>query len=399
MLLGMMLLGMMLLGMMPVASSWLSGTMTKHPFNYGSPVSGSHFAGRKTELAALTSRMSNGINVVVTAPRRYGKSSLLGVASDQVAGQGGSIIRANLLRIPNVETLAGRLASEAFGLTGAPWRRRAQAIPEFLKRLRPTIILDDAGKPQFTFAPGTTPRDTEQLIDDVYRILDDLAKSSSACLILDEFQAVADLSPRLPALLKALSDEHPAVSLVLAGSRRHLMERLVLAKGTPLYNMAERIVLGPVDELVMRRYLQARAKSGGKSMSAAVADAIRAQAGPIPHDIQRLAYEVFDASGTCITEPDVVTGMGLVVNHETEVYAERFSRLALGHRRLLLALAADEVRQPQSAEFVRSVGYANHASVRKAMQVFEDDETVIELDGVHRVADPFYREWLRRVHS
>jgi hypothetical protein len=375
--------------------------VAKNPFSYGSPVSGSHFAGREVELAALTSRMSNGINVVVTAPRRYGKSSLLGVASHQVGAAGGSIIRANLLRIPNVETLAGRLASEAFGLTGGPWRRMTQAVPEFLKRLRlrPTITLDDAGKPQFTFAPGATPRDAEQLIDDVYLILADLAKASPACLILDEFQAAADLSPRLPALLKALSDEHSAVSLVLAGSRRHLMESLVLAKGAPLYNMAERIALGPVDELVMRRYLQARTKAGGKSMEAQVADAIRTQSGPIPHDIQRLAYEVFDASGTSITESNVVIGMEHVVNHEAEVYAERFSRLALGHRRLLLALAANEVRQPQSAWFVRVAGYANAASVRKAMQVFEQDETVLQRDGVYCVADPFYREWLRRAHS
>jgi hypothetical protein len=67
-----------------------------------------------------------------------------------------------------------------------------------------------------------------------HSILTDLAKQGPACLILDEFQASADLSPRLPALLKALSDEHPTVSLVLAGSRRHLMESLVLAKGAPL---------------------------------------------------------------------------------------------------------------------------------------------------------------------
>jgi hypothetical protein len=39
--------------------------------------------------------------------------------------------------------------------------------------------------------------------------------------------------------------------------------------------------------MIMRRYLQSRAKSGGKSMSAKVADAIQAKAGPIPHDIQR----------------------------------------------------------------------------------------------------------------
>jgi hypothetical protein len=41
------------------------------------------------------------------------------------------------------------------------------------------------------------------------------------------------------------------------------------------------------------------------------------------------------------------------------------------------------------------VGYANAASVAKALREFEDDETVVERDGVVTVADPFFRDWLR----
>jgi hypothetical protein len=73
--------------------------------------------------------------------------------------------------------------------------------------------------------------------------------------------------------------------------------------------------------------------------------------------------------------------------------------LALGQRRVLLALAKSEVKQPHSAAFVRSSGYANAASVQKAMHVFEEDEVVLERDGIYQVADPFYREWLRREES
>jgi hypothetical protein len=109
--------------------------------------------------------------------------------------------------------------------------------------------------------------------------------------MLDEFQAAIDLSSRLPELLKALSDEHPRVSLVLAGSRRHLMESLVLSPGAPLYNMAERLALGPIEDSVMSAFLQARASSGGKPMDAAIAAAIGELAGPIPHDIQRLCQK------------------------------------------------------------------------------------------------------------
>jgi hypothetical protein len=170
----------------------------------------------------------------------------------------------------------------------------------------------------------------------------------------------------------------------------------VLARGAPLYNMAERLALGPVEDSVMQQFLRDRTVSGGKTMSTDVAALICELAGPIPHDIQRLAYESFDIAGKTVTKTVVATGMGQVLTHEAEGYAERFSKLALGQRRLLMGLASSEVTQPQSAEFVRSIGYANAASVRKALTVLEEDETVIERESVYRVVDPFYREWLSR---
>lgn len=371
--------------------------MGPNPFSYGSPVAGPHFAGREAELDALISRMENGINIVVTAPRRYGKTSLLDRGAEVVASNGGSIVRANLLRTPSLGALASRLAADAYHLPGGPWRRVAQAVPEFLKRLRlsPTVSFDEAGKPQFTFGVGTSARDAEQLIDDVYRILAELADQQPSVLMLDEFQAITDLGSRLPELLKALADTYPKVSLVMAGSMEHLLEGLVIAHGAPLYNMAERLALGPIEDEVMKRFIRDRTQSVGKETTPEAAELICELAGPIPHDIQRLAYEVFDAAGVAIETADVHTGMARVVAHEAEGYADRFSKFGIGQRRVLVVLATEVVEQPNSADFARATGYANPAGARKALQTLEDDESAIQRDGVFEVADPFFRSWLR----
>jgi len=50
----------------------------------------------------------------------------------------------------------------------------------------------------------------------------------------------------------------------------------------------------------------------------------------------------------------------------------------------------------QSADFVRAVGYANPGAARKAIRVLEQEETVLYRGDVYQVADPFFREWLRR---
>src|SRR5271155_3073995 len=148
----------------------------------------------------------------------------------------------------------------------------------------------------------------------------------------------------------------------------------------------------------MCKFLIARTKSAKKTMGIKVAAAICDTAGPIPHDIQRLAYEVFDVASETITEVDVLAGMDRVVAHEAEGYADRFSKLAIGHRRVLLVLATSEVTQPQSVNFVRSTGYANPGAARKALGVLEADETVLRRDDIYQVVDPFFREWLRLGH-
>ena len=376
--------------------------MAVNPFHYGTPASGDFFTGREQELAALTSRVRNGINVVVTAPRRYGKTSLLERACAELTRSRAAIVRINVLQCPDLATLAAKLASETYSLPGGTWRRARHAVPEFLRRFRvtPIITFDEGGHPTFLFSPGLSGPRADELVADVYAILSSLSAKRPAALVLDEFQAVPELGPHLPSLLKALADEHPQVSLVLAGSRRHLMEELVLNAGAPLYNMAERIALGPIDPPTMEAFLVARADSAGKPMSRSAAGELVALAGPVPHDIQRLAYETFDAAGRRINSDDVVAGLERIVMHEASAYSDRFSRLGIGQRRVLQALAErSPLEQPYTAEFARRVGYAGPPGVRRAVIALEDDELVESRANGLVVADPFFAWWLRGLRS
>jgi hypothetical protein len=75
-----------------------------NPYHYGTPVSGDQFAGRQTELAALENRMRDGINVVLTSPRRYGKTSLLSKATDDLLAEGAAMISVNVLACRDLPT-------------------------------------------------------------------------------------------------------------------------------------------------------------------------------------------------------------------------------------------------------------------------------------------------------
>jgi len=382
-----------------IGRSIIGGVATRNPYSYGGPVSGPHFIGRDAEVADLVSRMVTGISVVVTAPRRYGKTSLIDRAAELVREDHGAVISVNLMHCPGLDTFASCLVAGAYATEGGRVRRARQGLPELVRRLRvqPALTLDDTGKPRFTFG-GLAERDAIVVLDDVYAILSSLAAQQPAVLILDEFQAVGELGGGLAPALKALGDQHPKVSLIVAGSRQHLMDALVLSRGAPLYNMAERLALGPIDERVMVRYLVGRARHGAKDMTEAAAERICELAGPVPYDIQRLAYEVFDRAGDRIASSDADDGMSGVIRREDPNFTDGFSRMSIRHRRVLVGIAVrGRVGQPYTAEFAREVGYAGPPGVRRAIEALGAHEAISERQGALVVADPFFAEWLRRL--
>lgn len=370
-----------------------------NPYHYGTPAEGEYFTGRDAELAALAARMRDGINVVVISPRRYGKTSLLRAAATRLSRgrPAAAVVSVNLLRATSPARFAGLLTGAAYKMPGARWARARHAVPEFLRRLRvtPSVSFDPAGNPRFGFDAAVGPSEVDSVLDDVYRLLDEEAEHRPAVLVLDEFQAVTRLDGRIPNELKGLADTYPRVSLILAGSKRHLMEQLVVEEEAPLYGLAQHLALGPIPDEQMVAYLVARAAAGGKPLAAGVASYLLGLAGPVPNDIQHLAYDAFEAAGRRIDTAAVDAGMAAAVAHDGALFADALGRLSAGQARVLAAVAADRPAEPYAASFARAVGLANASSVRKALTPLLEEDVVVGRDGRLVVADPFFAAWLR----
>lgn len=375
--------------------------MASHnPFDYGGPVTGDHFAGRQLEVAAIVNRLRDHIGVVVTAPRRYGKSSLIKQACAELERHEPrpAIVSVNLLRCGSISEMSGVLLRRLYQVPGGPWHRVKQVLPGFLRRInvQPSTTFDDSGHPVFSFSPGLASEDASRIVDDVYQILDEIGAKRPSVLFLDEFQAVSDLDAQLARRLKALADEHANVSLVLAGSKQHLMESLVLSKGAPLYNMLERLSLDAIPEEDWIPFLVRRSRRGGKPFAdAEVAHSLWRTSEPIPFDVQQLAYESFNQADGTITESDVAHAVEGLIRHQAADYAKAFEKLSGGQRRVIKTLAGGPQATTGSAEFAAAVGLADSTSVRKALIALSEAELVVRRDRTYAVDDPFFAAWLR----
>ena len=159
--------------------------------------------------------------------------------------------------------------------------------------------------------------------------------------------------------------------------------------------MAQKLALGPIPDDVMSAFLRSRSRAAGKPITDDATQRIVQLAGPVPNEIQHLAYEAFEVAGRRIDNDAVTRGLEQAVAHEASTYAEVFSARPPGQRRVLVALAAGPTHSPYSAGFARSVGLAGSNSVKKAVDAIAADELISDRDGHLAVSDPFFAAWLR----
>ena len=366
------------------------------PFHYGSPAGAEHFCDRADILEDVVERMLTANNVILLSPRRYGKTSLLLRAIDEVRHRDGASGYVSLIRCSSRREVAEAVAS---GILNGPLSRLTRGrehLRELLADLRVTPVLgiDPSGSLTLTFAGSAVTTDWYGVLADALRLLARRSARRATSLVLDEFQRVVEIDEGLGGVFKAVADELRTTSLVFAGSKLHLMRRLATGPGAPLLGMGERISLDVVPEAEMTAYLVARAAGAGRPMSDAAAHLIYAAVDGIPNDVQRLAFEAFLVAGDRIDEEAVSVAMQRVVSHQATDFAELYERLSPTQQRVLRALAREPASAVYSASFLEAVDAGNANAVRAALDVLERRELVRRDGGAWMVSNAFLRAWL-----
>ncbi|MGH7722407.1 MAG: AAA family ATPase [Candidatus Dormibacteria bacterium] len=379
--------------------------LTPNPYHFGSRVKDAvNFTDRRHELATLTSHMLNHQNVIVIAPRRFGKTSLLYRAMAAVEDRGGRTGRVSLMKCSTTQEVAEALMR---GVVKGPMGWLRGQATEIARRVRSMRIT-----PQFTFEPATgavsvkldSPHsavDWRPVIEDVIHLLNDLnERGHPVSLVIDEFQKAKEIEPDLPDVFKDLVDDVPDVSLVFAGSKRHLMDQLVNDRDHgALYNVGTKLYLQRISEPDFSSYLRARAGAGGASMSQDTARRIYDAAAGIPNDVQLIAFRAYQEAthhpgNNEITAADVEEAVRAAAADQSDDFQNTFDQLAQSQQLLLKLIACEEVTEINGKRTIARLGVTNHAA-GNAARALQRRELISREGAVWTVSSGLLREWLR----
>jgi uncharacterized protein len=199
-----------------------------NPFRYGPIALDDSFTDRDAEIDELAIDALNGQDVVVFAPRRFGKTSLVHRVAQRLTTERALVAEVDLWVTPTKEKLAARLAREIADILGISGKAKEIARVFGSLRIRPIVTVEDDGSFAFSFAAGHSVADVDDTLERLLRMLRETAASRKrpVVLILDEFQEIVEIDAGLTKLMRSVFQEQPEVAHIYLGSKRHLMERI-----------------------------------------------------------------------------------------------------------------------------------------------------------------------------
>jgi len=376
-----------------------------NPFKFGLEVSGKQFYDRTETAEKLYRRLSGGsCNVVMYAPRRHGKTSLVKKVLARFRDEQVPTVYVDLNKVESLEKFSEEYASALCSLAGR-LPGFMEVVKNYLSHLHPTFSFggDFPISVRLDYGAKMTAQSLSSVLDLAEKVACDLSLKR-IIVAFDEFQEVRRLSPELPleGIFRSCIQAHEHVRYVFFGSKTHLLMRMFGDRSRPFYKSASVIKLEKPPRGESVDFVKKRFATCPIIVDDEVAERIVETSENIPHYLQQLssiAYERVQVAGRDhLTFEDIEQAEEDLIAENADYYQERLSALSASQRILVSALAREPAKVFKD-DYRRRHALGGSSTVNTALRIVRD-LGLVELDEkAYFVGDPFFAKFIRRAST
>lgn len=270
--------------------------MIKQIFEIGKPVTGKQLIGREKEVDELFSRVVGGQSMILTAPRRYGKTSIILEVLHRLKHKGIKVGYIDIFESAGLGEVAQRIVESLLENEKLPIRK-------FFKVLRKDLRTAVSGMEfrgvvqdyEFVLSFAEPEIEDIKLFDEALDFIGKYGRNNDKLIfIIDEFSDIAKWNGRLLKKMRAKFQRHENVTYIFAGSKETLMRDIFTNKSYAFYGFGMMMELGPLPEKQFSDYLLNRFSQAGVNVTKEVVYAIVGRTGSHPYYTKLLAQTVAD---------------------------------------------------------------------------------------------------------
>ena len=367
-----------------------------NPFVYSRPIAPDEVIDREEETRRLLQWAVGGHYVRLFAPRKYGKTSLLGrVLRDGERSEGLVPIAVDLYGVLSIADLTVRIErAYARQLKG---RARAR-IEEFLQSTGLGLSLGAFGvSAQLQIDPRIDPLPALHALLDLPLRLEE-GGGYRALIVFDEFQDIAKVKEADAILRSHIQYQGDVASYVFSGSEPGMMEQLFESKDRPLYGSAVPMRLERLRSEDIAAYVLDRFRGTGRSVGDALNPLLQTAEGHPQRAIllaHRLWQEVREGGTATLTDWRSAHEAALrELSPEFDAHWRGFGTTEQKALRAVLGGGGSPL-----AVRVLTQLQLDKATAHKALRRLAATAEVELAEGRYRIVDPLFAEWIGRLRD
>lgn len=368
------------------------------PFQFGTLATKQNFIDRVADRAMLKQLLYSHINVMLVSPRRWGKSSLVKMAMDELCEEHKEV------RVCYIDAFATAseaefyksFASSVIACASTKIERWIDDAKKFLSGVVPQIVVNNQINEFMAFDMKYVPREQDKLT--ILRLPETLSHSKGIKIIvcIDEFQQLATLPEYkdMEGKMRSVWQQQELATYCLYGSKRSMMMNIFNNAASPFYRFGQIIFMQKIKKEDWMEFIISSFQKTDKEISDALASRICDVVECHSWYIQQLCYFVWSFTADRATGEIVDRGVEQVLNINTPMFQNDTDNLTSTQKEMLKAIAAGEQRL-SSQEVKAKYHLGNPNTIVRNKRTLQSKDIIEETDGHFAFVDPVYKLWIK----
>lgn len=356
----------------------------------GKPVTGQNLIGRDSEVDLIGRMLDEGRSVVLVAPRRYGKTSVLLEVLERRRKRGDFTAFIDLFSIPDLMHLSAEIARTVMENKKIHFTlyQLQHGITELMRNVQ---FRQEINQYEYILGFGQRNYDEWLLLKESLQLMESFAAKNKKKLIgfFDEFGDVKKLDgDRIVKLFRSELQIQKNTTCMFAGSYESVMNSIFVTRSAPFYRFARIIRLSRIDPETFRNHLRGifseQNLKGGDDLSAQIVSFT--QGHPYYTSLMAQLAVIYHFSGTMRDLAEIaIEAEG---NYLEKSWSEISSKSQ--EKAVILAIAEDS-----DTLLYQQLDYRK-INVARVLKKLKEAGLVESTSHGHQLTDPLLAWWIRQ---
>ena len=376
-----------------------------NPFYVTGIIPPAYFCDRETETDWLVRTVTNQANVLLTSPRRMGKTQLIRHFYERPEIKGHyHTFYVDIYPTTSLHEFVLFLSKEIYSVLVPKGKATLNRFLSVLRSLTGSFTYDPvSGVPSFDVKLGDIQA-PELTLGEIFAYLE---KADLPCIFaVDEFQQI-DRYPEknVEALLRSHVQTMNNCRFIFAGSNRHILENMFHSAAKPFYNSTEQLYLDRIAREKYVTFICAKFREARREILSGAAQLAYDLFEGHTYYVHNLLHHVFAtvAPEKTVDENDVLFVLDALLEEKSHAFAGQLSQLNYGQKETLVAIAkAGKATGVTSVAFIKKNALKSPSSVQYAIStLLENQILTYEQEGrvkTYSLEDRFLEMWIKRVY-